>query len=108
MFANRKSACACASLQVSGGLHGVGISVVNALSAQLAVTVWRGGRRYEQHFARGVALAPLNSTACAAEEKGRTGTQARAHAAHCRAVLVGPCMACTAYGSLTTVQYMTP
>lgn len=40
--------------KVSGGLHGVGASVVNALSARLDVTVRRDGRRYEHSFSRGV------------------------------------------------------
>src|SRR5690242_20122315 len=39
--------------QVSGGLHGVGAAVVNALSEELIVTVKRDGERYEQRFARG-------------------------------------------------------
>ncbi|MGZ5322904.1 MAG: DNA topoisomerase subunit B, partial [Solirubrobacterales bacterium] len=46
------------SYQVSGGLHGVGVSVVNALSTWLHATVYRDGNVYEMHFARGKA-APL-------------------------------------------------
>ena len=41
------------SYQVSGGLHGVGVSVVNALSSWLHATVYRDGNVYEMHFARG-------------------------------------------------------
>jgi DNA gyrase subunit B len=39
--------------KVSGGLHGVGVSVVNALSERLQVNVWRNGNTYQQNFARG-------------------------------------------------------
>ena len=46
------------SYQVSGGLHGVGVSVVNALSTWLHATVYRDGNVYEMHFVRGKA-APL-------------------------------------------------
>jgi len=45
--------------KVSGGLHGVGSSVVNALSESLDVTVWREGQEYSQTFARGVRTTPL-------------------------------------------------
>jgi DNA gyrase subunit B len=44
---------------VSGGLHGVGISVVNALSELVEVTVWRNGNEYMQSFSRGIALGPM-------------------------------------------------
>jgi topoisomerase-4 subunit B len=43
----------------SGGLHGVGVSVVNALSEVLEVDVWRGRRHYRQTFARGVPTSKL-------------------------------------------------
>ena len=48
--------------KVSGGLHGVGASVVNALSRELTVEVRRGGRCYSQAYARGVAATELTNT----------------------------------------------
>lgn len=45
--------------QVSGGLHGVGISVVNALSHRVAVSVWRDGEEFTMQFADGEAVSPL-------------------------------------------------
>jgi DNA gyrase subunit B len=47
------------SYQVAGGLHGVGASVVNALSSELTATVWRGGKTYSQSFKRGKPTSKL-------------------------------------------------
>src|ERR1700691_5470560 len=59
--------------EMSGGLHGVGVSVVNALSAELEVTVWRDGGEWRQAFARGVPQGPLQQVG----PSRRRGTQVR-------------------------------
>lgn len=49
------------SYKVSGGLHGVGVSCVNALSEHLRATVYRDGKVYEQEYSRGKALYPVKA-----------------------------------------------
>ena len=60
--------------KVAGGLHGVGASVVNALSEWLEVTVRRDGHAYYQRFQRGVADAPLQDLGPTGEPTGTTVT----------------------------------
>ena len=62
---------------VSGGLHGVGVSVVNALSEKLEVTVWRDGKEWDQTFVRGKPVTELTCREVLGESKSRQGTCVR-------------------------------
>ncbi|RZC77680.1 hypothetical protein C5167_003577 [Papaver somniferum] len=74
LHAGGKFGGASSGYSVSGGLHGVGLSVVNALSEALEVTVWRDGMEYKQTYSRGKPVTSLSCHELPAEMGARQGT----------------------------------
>jgi topoisomerase-4 subunit B len=62
----------------TGGLHGVGVSVTNALSTRVEVSVWRDGYQHDLAFENGFVVSPLKKTKLKGEDVDRRGTYVRA------------------------------
>ncbi|KAK7378053.1 hypothetical protein VNO80_03489 [Phaseolus coccineus] len=77
LHAGGKFGGANSGYSVSGGLHGVGLSVVNALSESLEITVWRDGMEYTQKYSRGKPVTILKCLVLPDEKKDFRGTRVR-------------------------------
>ncbi|XP_034694441.1 DNA gyrase subunit B, chloroplastic/mitochondrial-like [Vitis riparia] len=77
LHAGGKFGGASSGYSVSGGLHGVGLSVVNALSEALEVTVWRDGMEYQQKYSRGKPVTSLTHRVLPTESTDLQGTHIR-------------------------------
>ncbi|KAL6849941.1 hypothetical protein ACP4OV_020568 [Aristida adscensionis] len=77
MHAGGKFGGSKSGYSVSGGLHGVGLSVVNALSEALEVTVWRDGKEYKQRYSRGKPVTTLSCITLPDESSSLQGTRIR-------------------------------
>ncbi|KAL6627680.1 hypothetical protein ACP70R_031406 [Stipagrostis hirtigluma subsp. patula] len=77
MHAGGKFGGSKSGYSVSGGLHGVGLSVVNALSEVLEVTVWRNGKEYKQKYSRGKPMTTLTCITLPDDSNSLQGTRIR-------------------------------